>query len=319
MVFNRLSRRTFLKRSGIAAAAIAMPPFQITAEPAPAHPNAAILRGTLGLPTDTPLFGRAFATHTAHAAPSTTAPLTETLPADSVHAISALSEDGAWYRLPVGYVQRDRLQLILPYTPPPALTEGTYGEVIAPFSAIRQYCATAAPILERLYFGMVVIVHETLIDDYGMRWYSVSLVAGSPAGYGWLPAAHLAPYPLAGTALAQPAAIIDRAQARLTLYDGGRKIGEAATYSWLSAPLEGILRVVAPSGVVSGISYFRPSLMIVEGAGSLSIPVSGAYWHNRFGERGTSLERERIELSTFAARALYALVDGRGELPISVR
>src|SRR5262245_51241029 len=175
---NRLSRREFLKRSGTLAGAAGM---ALTSRAAPAERE---------------LAGRAFTLTNVLVRPSASSPVSGQLAPDAVTAIVGISRDARWYQVPGGFVPRESLQPILPYTRP-ALAEdlgrGFWAEVIAPISVVRQWCAGDAPVVARLAFGAVVYVVDRLVDDQEQVWYAISSTHESPQ-LGWAPALHYQPW-----------------------------------------------------------------------------------------------------------------------------
>src|SRR5258708_10620222 len=141
---NPLSRREFLKRTGTAA----------FAAPVALKSMSELVMAPSTLRSTVESVGRAFDLTSVYAQPQPDSQIVAQLAPDSVNTIAEISEDQRWYRVAQGWVPHDALQPILPYQYPaihPA-TPGFWAEVVAPVSAVRQWCAACAPVVARLGF-----------------------------------------------------------------------------------------------------------------------------------------------------------------------
>src|SRR5258708_1596253 len=180
---NPLSRREFLKRTGTAA----------FAAPVALKSMSELVMAPSTLRSTVESVGRAFDLTSVYAQPQPDSQIVAQLAPDSVNTIAEISEDQRWYRVAQGWVPRHVLQPILPYQYPaihPA-TPGFWAEVVAPVSAVRQWCAASAPIVARLGFGAVMYIVDRIDDDSGQAWYGLTAEPESPL-VGWSPALHFA-------------------------------------------------------------------------------------------------------------------------------
>lgn len=291
---STISRREFLKRSGLAACAGV-----IGADHAP-QPFVA--------PPE--LNARAFALTDVHAHADPTSAISGQLMPDHVTPILGISHDGCWYQLQNGYVPREAVQPILPYirpVPVDVIGDGFWAEVVAPYSAIREWCAGQAPIVARPAFGAVLYVADRLVDDRGQVWYGVATAPPSPV-VGWAPALHYAPWK-PDSQVIRSAPHITVGKGELAVYDGATLIGRMAVYSPPLARAATTIRAVRP-GTERGAWIGVPWLMEL----ATGQYVYGAFWHNRF---GTVSDGPDVELPTFAARWLYELLMACSE-PVQV-
>jgi len=281
-MMNRLSRRDFLKRSSALVAA------------APAAMLAANNAPSIDTASDT--LGRAFDVTDIHDRPDVASAVVSQLAPDSVTEITGTRDD--WYRTASGWVKRTALQPISAYRYPEIReTTGFWAELIAPVSTVKAWCAGHAPVIARLCFGAVVYVMDRMIDDGKQVWYGVAAEPGSPL-VGWTPALHYAQWLPSNQTLTEPLIRIDRQQRQLLLYDQGRVIVASFYGPALQSGTTTMSRVQPGTRIDGSTSLGLPWLMRLESGYS----VHGAFWHNRFGEAGTS---PAIELTTFAARWLY--------------
>ncbi len=285
---SQLSRRMFLKRAGAvawfgpgSAAAIA------SYVPA-AQANA----------------GRAFHRTDVYTHPDPTSAVCGQLLPDSVTPIEAIHRSGKWYQVAGrdvrGYVSRETLQPILPYTPPTLVDkigEGFWAEVVAPVSAIREYCAGQAPIVTRLGFGAVIYVMDRMVDSHQQVWYGLTDAPDS-ALIGWGAALHYAqwsPEPSQHESL--HVAIRGR---ELTVYDGAQAVHRTLIYGPALAPMRTTIRAIRPGAPIDTATPLGLPFLMQLGTGQR---LFGAFWHNRFGDVS---EQPNIEVPTLAARWLYA-------------
>jgi hypothetical protein len=300
-----LTRRQFLKRSG----AVAL--FGLNA-PALAH----VSDGEAPY-----MIGRVFTLADVFTRPDPSSGVCGRLLPDAVVPILDTLEtrrNGGWYRIaqPAGYVPCQALQPILPYSRPEVVEtvgDGLWAEVIAPYSAVQQWCAGPAPIVARLGFGAVVYVVDRLVDDHRQVWYGLSDAPDS-ALVGWSPALQYAPYaPWQPEKQDQLSALVLR-RGELLVYGGRRLLARIKTYGPALTTMTTTIRALQPGAALNSvIPLGLPWLMQLAGGPR----VYGAFWHNRVGvARGDSLD---IELSTLAARWLYArLANSPQPVPLTV-
>ncbi len=248
--------------------------------------------------------GRAFTLSDVYSRPDTSSDVIGRLLPDAVTPIVETLEtarNGTWFRVaqPAGYIPAEAAQPILPYARPAvveSIGDGLWAEVSAPYSAVRQWCAGAAPIVARLGFGALVYVMDRLVDDQRQVWYGLSDAPGSVL-IGWSPALQYTPWQ--PEPCKPPTAIVAR-QGKLLVYDGKRLQAEIGYYSPVLAPLQTTISVVQPGAAVNAALPLGLSWLMQLAAGPR---VYGAFWHNRTGVRD---EGQDVELSTLAARWLYA-------------
>jgi len=295
----QFSRRQFLQFSGIAFIASRFEFLTPAFGPIPAAENQ----------------GRALAAAAVHSAPSPTAPVVRTLWPDSIASLTAVQE--GWYRVPDGWVQRENLQPMTPYTPPetvPLPDRPFWAEVAAPSAPVRAWCAADAPLVTRIGHGGVAPVIDALpADQPGLAWYGIAGADGDMLG--WTP----------GVRWREVAARPDSSTPVNDGYRSGQALSLqpafAGTPFWSPAPLAGrhltlslsaciltaweddsaILTAPAATGAalqpgtyrvqgrqpaitwqdpVNGDTWQGVPWALDLGAGGT---LAGAYWHNRFG------------------------------------
>jgi hypothetical protein len=284
-----LSRRQFLKRSG-AAAIFGLNAPALAAIPAGKTPG---------------IVGRAFTLADVYSRPDTSSEVIGRLLPDAVTPITETldtARNGVWYRVarPAGYLPAEAVQPILPYSRPNVIEsvgDGLWAEVVAPYSAIRQWCAGAAPIVARLGFGAVVYMIDRLVDDQRQVWYGLTNAPGS-ALIGWSPALQYAPWQ---PEVCKPLTAIVVRRGKLLAYAGKHLQAEIGYYGPALAPLTTPISVVQPGAAYNTALPLGLAWLMQLAAGPR---LYGVYWHNRSGvlrDAGPD-----IELSTLAARWLYA-------------
>lgn len=318
-----LSRRQFLRRSGAFVAMMGAAP------PTPSLPDervdqmAAQVGASLGLPAGAVLRGRAFTQTAVRIQPEHGAPVIGMLLPDSVHALVGLSEDGWWYDIGGSFVPREALQPITAYDAPPLSETDGYFEVVAPVTAVHEYCSPLAGIAGRLPFGAVVHARDRITDDRGQVWYGIGAGAEPSPFLGWALALHLRRWEAPdGPLAAEPAIWIDTEQHKLSAYDGERLLGESAIHCPPLLPGVGRLIAHTPSMSLSGAMaagrpLLKPWVMAVQPDVGAPVQAYGAYWHNRF---GLANDGPHIELPTFAAGWLFGLaLNARsGDVPVII-
>src|SRR5258708_10761230 len=219
---NQLSRRSFLKQSWVTACL----PWLSTA---PGVPDAPL---RLDVPSAAGFCGRAFHLTDVRAQPDRSSDVVGQLLPDSVSTLRTLSDDVRWYQLEdgPGYLLGETIQPILPYARPEvveAVGDGFWAEMIAPISAVHEWCAGHAPIVARLGYGAMVYVLDRLRDGSGQDWYGL---AASPNTdfIGWASALHYARWsPGVKVASASSLSIITK-RGELLVHDHGKVIAWTA-------------------------------------------------------------------------------------------
>jgi hypothetical protein len=263
--------------------------------------------------------GRALAAAAVHRAPSSAAPVVRTLWPDSIAALTGV-RDG-WYRTPDGWVQRDRLQPMTPYTPSetvPLPEMPFWAEVAAPAVPVRAWCAANAPLVTRIGHGGVAQVIDALpADQPGLAWYGLAGENGDLLG--WTPGVrwrevvvrHVSPAPVndhhrTGQALSLQTQVVgapfwasassasdnEFTDRHLTLSTGTLTgwEGDAAVFTApaaVGAALQpGTYRVRGRQPAITCLDpttgETRHGVPWALDLGA-GVTLAGAYWHNRFG------------------------------------
>jgi hypothetical protein len=295
-----LTRRQFLKRTGLLGAALTAPVTASTPAKAVTTVPVAEFETT----------ARAFSLSPVYAERDPDSAVIGQLAPDSVHSVVRA---GDWYQVEHGYVPRSAMQPIVPYSRPVLMeSPGFWAELIAPVSAIRKWCAAHAPIVARLGFGAVVYVVDRLVDDAGQVWYGLA-AEGDSALVGWsagLQFRFTSPPSQEGERRSPLQLIrIDARNSVLSLYAGKRVIGEIEIHSPVMVGAKTTLQAVQPGAVIDmhrdiSMPLGLPWLMQL-GTGQR---VHGAFWHNRFGSVNHANESSAVELPPLTARYLYGLV-----------
>lgn len=288
-----LSRREFLQAAGITAASASLFGF--------AMPG---IRPGTTLAAPQIVQGRALQqTHIVDRAGQ----VMRTLWADAVFPIREYDAD--WYATEGGLVTREQVQPIAPY--PTEVTRLVRRvpadvEVTAPVAAVRGYAAADAPLVTRVGHGGVMQVADVLTNAGG-TWYAVADADADPIG--WTQAAHWRRLDTLHNAAGRrdtQAVTIDRTTNTLTATSGSAPVLQTAITAPASmAPGAYTLHPAACGGVCEVGTMQRhgtPYHMVVRHANGGTIPLHGAYWHNRFGHNGAG---NAVELNVLAAKWLY--------------
>lgn len=276
-----LSRRRFLQLAGITAVSAAVSAAGLPLAAAPAFE---------------PVYGRALDTLPVFAAPGGQ-PVAQ-LWSDTVMPLLGVS--GEWYRLPAGYARREGVQPLLT----PARRQTTlaappfWGSVTGAVAVVRAWCAAAAPIVTRVGHGGVLRIVDQLTEA-GLAWYGVA-ESESGALLGWTQAAAWSP-----AALDQPAQrltlALEQSAQRLTAYADAQPLLTApvATGRDLSA---GVYPLTEQRAAQQQADYHgAPWVLDFSG-----LPLSGAYWHNRFGQPRTAAQADPfVQVPPALAQWLY--------------
>lgn len=265
MPSHALSRRQFLRATGIALASMRLGRLEIPPVLSPA-------------PSFEPLYGRALATVFIHAAPSPDSPVVARLWSDAVAPIHATS--GSWYCLPQGYAPRELVQPLLaptrhdsaPAAPP------FWGEVSGTVAVVRTSCSATAPIITRVGHGGVLRVVDYLpTAGDSIDWYGVA-VDEFGALLGWVLASVIAPTQV-DEAAPTLSLLVETAEQRLTVRDHDTMLLTAPLSTALSLT-PGIYPIAERHPVASPVTEHHGAPWALTFGGQA---LSGAYWHNRFG------------------------------------
>ena len=288
-----LSRRTFLKSSGILAA------FGLSRFPD--FPGAK--HQVIGWHPLEQL-GRVFSVAPVYLRPDLNGPITGQLMPDSV--IDITPENAGWYQVVSGYIQCSAVQPIAVHDAEFTQGIGFYAEMTAPISVIREWCSGRAPIIERIGYGAVFYVIDRLQDDQGRLWYGLAPARGESL-IGWAHAEHYhqwQPTPC-NSALDLALEIQDH---HLLVYGANGLIGQTPIYGPSLPSLQTTIQRVMPGMSLDGRSGVPWVMSLATGT-----RVYGAYWHNQFGTQSDG-SQPYLELPTFAAKWLYEHLENEKNL-----
>lgn len=277
-----LSRRSFLQLVGASVAATTLRP----------------VHGLMAGANDNTYQGRALKAMPVFATPQmTNSPIARLWP-DSITAIVDQQVD--WYQISSGWVQRDGIQLMLPYNPQAYTFNHTapfWAEVAAPAASIRAYCAADAPLVTRIGHGGVLRVIDALPGEPN-GWYGVADAHGVLMG--WTQGVFWRPIEFEDEAREAHTLHFNQRHYLMSAYDGDELVLEAP-FSSVATLAKG--KFQSRRGAMGGASisdYQGVPWQTVFGNGQT---IAGAYWHNRFGqavEGGTA-----IQLTPLLARWVY--------------
>lgn len=289
----KCSRRQFLQLAGIS----------FMARSFGSLPHIADLSDTI--PELTMPHGRALRPVTVHTRPHSSAPAVRQLWPDVI--VPLVGEQGGWYRVQGGYVPRDALQPIsLSAVTEPMMIPALpfWGEVTAPATAIRQWCAADAPLMTRIGHGGTARIVDSLpaTEADGPSWYGIGDQSGGILG--WSQASHWQPAPMP-EAEAALQLIIERERQRIIVFAGERPVVQAAisigetlspgSYPLCLGPVAGApLRLVEYDSTLLGAPW-----QLVFGS---THTLSGVYWHNLFGRPA---DGPAVQITPVLARWLY--------------
>ncbi len=304
-----ITRREFLQFAGLSLAALHFP--------------------WVASASHQPLRVRALATVPLRARPNFHAPVIAVLWPDSIHYIQSHANDD-WIQIGDGFSPTALMQPMLPPDPDATITSQgfpTWVEVIAPFAAIRQYCAASAPLLARIGHGGVLWAERALVDDTGSIWLQTAS--------GWLQAHHIQRPPeymnrrevlqrphhpntqtLSSQMISHPPTLPRRAshskqliiihQHHIDAYENERHIMRLKCRVPKTLPRQITITDMQPGQTVTdanGTRHGAPWHLIINGG---ALTIGGVYWHHDFNH--AAKRHDYIELSALAARALYSWV-----------
>jgi lipoprotein-anchoring transpeptidase ErfK/SrfK len=297
-----ISRRKFLKLSGLSAAA-ALTPRAIFPPP----PEEA--------PRPIQLLGRATRTLAVYERPDPQSAQRGYIRADAVFRVydAVLSQEErpnhTWYRVQrgyvfSGYVQTVRWQLQTPTLDVPNADPGFLGEVTVPYTSARAWYTTQAAAVYRLYYGTTYWVGDAKADDAGAIWYKIN-GERDPKHY-WVQGAHIrrvAPEeltPLSPT-VSDKRIEVDLAKQTFRCYENGTLVLDTLCSTGIYLRTENNRRIYGTPAGEWAITRKRASRhMAGDDAASTDffdlpgVPwvsyfhwwgtaIHGTYWHNDFG------------------------------------
>jgi hypothetical protein len=178
--------------------------------------------------------------------------------------------------------------------------DGFWAELVAPTSAIREWCAATAPIVTRLAFGAVVYVMDRMVDDRRQVWYGL---AESPGGalVGWATALHYAKWAQTEkTETAQyPNASLLIQRGELRMIENGRILARTPIRSGRLSQMRTTVSLEQPGTARDTATPLGVPWVMRLGTGQR---MYGAFWHNQFSDASDGID---IELPIFAVRWLY--------------
>jgi hypothetical protein len=279
-----LSRREFLKSSGIVVLAGAASPL-LWAVP-PFHQTDA-------------LHGRALSVLDVYDSPSPNANVTNRLFPDSVvHIVDTLRD---WYRLTNGYAKRSDIQpMMLTHQTIPTPVLPFWAEVSGSVAVVRRWCAADAPLVARIGHGGVARVVDRLPGD-NYDWYAV---ADEENLLGWSSASVWTPIEETRFEEANAKLHIDTTTRQVEFLEDDRLV--------LRAPV--VLGTTMIPGIYP-IDQRKPSVMFSLDIASdgYGVPwainfgryfLAGAYWHNEFGTN-KSMPGPDVQVAPSVSRWLY--------------
>ncbi len=271
---NPLSRRRFLQFAGLSMVRLRLNWLKLTPES---------------------LMGRALGPVELYSRPADNASIISTLWPDSVHKIVPL---GDWLRVEDGFAPITAFQPMMANESVIVIERlPAWVEVIAPYVAVRQYCAGDAPIYTRVGHGGVLYIDKRL--QGAQDWLHV------PQLDGWLQAHHvrLARFLPDIHHSGPPRVVLNNGH--LEAREGDQTVLRLKCRVSSHLPSELTIIDQRPSdrdGEYYGVPW------ILDGG---KVRISGVYWHHELA--GESAPSDRIELSVIGARALYNWAQGANQ------
>jgi hypothetical protein len=261
--------------------------------------------------SDEYVYGRALSAVDVYRHRTTNNPLSRLWP-DSVTHILDLQDD--WYQIPGGYVRREGLQPVLPYTLPTSismLNQPVWGEVVAPVAPIYTYCTAYTPLITRIGQGGVALITDYLPDPQG-GWYAIADDTGTLLG--WSQAIYWQMAAAEAFGSGKQYVEVNLTTQRLTAWENERVILDTACSTDPTAS-PGIYQFQArkPGGIRLTINDSGSTLhgvpWIIQFDQNLAL--GGAYWHNRFGESQPGMA---VQVTPLIARWLYSWLGAYSEI-----
>lgn len=278
-----ISRRDFLKAAGIAVLSSQIPGFLLTSDAPPVD--------------FAPLYGRVISGNANR----------QGLWVDDV--IPILDTEARFYHTPYGKIPRHALQPLLapPNYAPTVFAPPFMGEVTGASVALRHWCAGDAPAQPRKIGHGAVLAVVDLLEYDGIHWYGVQ-IAGDERVY-WTPSAPISPVTF-------PAPVprltlhLDHAARHLTAFQAERPLFRVAFADKFPGPA-GEYAINQHHLSIRQTEIDCASFVTSFGEG---LHISGAYWHNRFGE---SWAFEGIEVPPYVAKWVYGATQGGARVMIA--
>lgn len=240
------------------------------------------------------------------------APLVKVLWPDSITIIYESDQD--WYQVQDGFAPRTMVQPMISYDPSISMALPLipfWADVAAPVAPVRQWGAADAPPVTRIGHGGIARVIDYLPgDEISAGWYGLDNGCGNFLG--WTQAVYWRPVQEELLAAIHPTLHIDRNDQVLTAYDEGEEV--------LQAPVSIGMEIAAGAYMASGRQFSGAPVFIPGRTQAIyGVPwrvqfgenyeLSGAYWHNRFGE---SMPGPAVQVTPLLARWLYHWLGERG-------
>jgi hypothetical protein len=294
-LLSHLSRREFLKSSGIALLAgaanhlpLVLPPQEIDF-----------------------VYGRALAALPVYHSPSLAVASKKYLWPDSV--VPIVDTMSGWYRLDDGYAKTSGIQpMVLPTettsTPPLPF----WAEVGGAVAAVRRWCAADAPLIARIGHGGVAQVVDQLSGNYE-QWYAL---VGDEGFLGWSPSAPWKPLDESMPDAITGEVYVSTSVGQLEFVDNERTVLRAPV-SFGTSLTPGTYTVrQRKRSVIFQMENTSDGYGVPWSMDFGSYSLAGAYWHNEFGaQKGTP--GSSVQVTPPVARWLYdRLPEGA---PIMVR
>jgi hypothetical protein len=237
-------------------------------------------------------------------------PITGRLWPDSIVSIINSHED--WYRVSGGYVQREGIQPMTPYTADTNIQlsdTAFWAEVAGPVASVRQWCAADAPLVARIGHGGTARVIDSLPgDQIGAFWYGIEADIGGLMG--WTQAVHWRPVQ-DESAASSLRLHVDRATQQLTAYEDDEAVLQASISTGTDIE-PGVYPVQARQVTGMWLSATDSHLAFHGLPWRISFgerhELSGVYWHNQFGK---PIPGPAIQVTPLLARWLYPRLDGQ--------
>ena len=220
---------------------------------------------------------------------------------DSIATILNRQDD--WYQISSGWVRREGLQPMLPYS------GGTYqfvqdtpfwAGVAAPVAPVRAYCAADAPLVTRIGHGGVSQVIDALPGEPN-GWYGIADQKGELLG--WTQGVFWRPVEVELQPDIDHRLHINRKEGLLTAYSGTKAILEVPFSAGQTLQAGDF---VSTRGAIGGLVWLGDKRyeglpwQTQFGEGQM---ITGVYWHNRFGQAVNS--GAGVQVTPLIARWLY--------------
>lgn len=293
---STLSRRDFLKLTGLASLGLAFSPTQPALDPF-------YTLGRIATPY-LRVYNR----------PSVVGKQVDWLGFDEIARIydNLTDDDGQlWYELGNGYIQSSEVQPVANRLNPAVAqipASGNVGEITVPYTDVRRQALKTAGVVYRLYYGATTWLKELVSDPDGQPWYKVY---DERLGIQYFaPAAHIRLVPDAETAPLNPNTtekkiVVNLKQQRLYAYEGTQEVfttlisagrlylaSDGTTRSWTPSGNFQVERK-KPSrhmgqGEAAGSDYELPGVPWVSYFHWKGFSFHGTWWHNDYGHPRSS-------------------------------